>query len=240
MMVTLHVHSITTAVPQFEQSILHNIGGMLELEWTLRHTGGLPLNSISVICSGGNSTTLSNRSVCTLDMCGDDGSTRLGPVMAGNSYTCSMTATNAVANTTSDTNTVITLTGKLLAYHHWISVCFLTFISTGIPSIPVVSVSVGGQVRLQVTTAYAGVVAGDNSLHFNVSVYNTTSSGPKLLYQISLYPSRNNFLGTAVLLSHDLQTLQPGTYQFSATAKNRYGSSPESRLTTVVTIVQCE
>ena len=115
MMVTLHVHSITTAVPQFEQSILHNIGGMLELEWTLRHTGGLPLNSISVICSGGNSTTLSSRSVCTLDMCGDDGSTRLGPVMAGNSYTCSVTASNAVSDTTSDTNTVIALTGNQIA-----------------------------------------------------------------------------------------------------------------------------
>ena len=97
---------------------------MLELEWTLRHTGGLPLHSISVTCSGGNSTTLSNRSVCTPDMCGDDGSTRLGPVMAGSSYTCSVTASNAVGNTTSDTNTVITLTGKLLAYHHWISVYF--------------------------------------------------------------------------------------------------------------------
>ena len=110
----------------------------------------------------------------------------------------------------------------------------------GIPSIPIVSVTVGRQMRLQVTIAYTGVVAEDNSIHFNASIYNTTSSGPKLLYQISLYPSRSNFLGTAVLLSHDLQTLQPGTYQFSATAKNRYGSSPESRLTTVVTIVQCE
>ena len=58
----------------------------------------------------------SDRSVCTPDMCGDDGSTRLGPVMAGSSYTCSVTASNAVGNSTSDTNTVITLTGKLLAY----------------------------------------------------------------------------------------------------------------------------
>ena len=93
----------------------------------------------------------SDRSVCTPDMCGDDGSTRLGPVMAGSSYTCSVTASNAVGNSTSDTNTVITLTGKLLAYHHWISVYSLTSISTGIPSIPVVSVYVGGQVKLQVT-----------------------------------------------------------------------------------------
>ena len=99
--------------------------------------------------------------------------------------------------------------------------------------------SVGGQVRLQVTTAYTGVVAGDNSLHFNVSVYNTTSSGPKLLYQISLYPLRSDFLGTSVSLNHNL-SLQPGSYQFSATAGNRYGSSPESRLTTAVSLVQRE
>ena len=123
--------------------------------------------------------------------------------MAGSNYTCSVTASNAVSNTTSQCSHY-THRYKLLAYHHWISVYSLISISTGIPSIPVVSVSVGGQVRLQVTTAYAGVVAGDNSLHFNVSVYNTTSSGPKLLYQISLYPLRSDFLGTSVLLNHNL------------------------------------
>lgn len=45
----------------------------------------------------------------------------------------------------------------------------------GIPSTPqasVLSVSVNGQVRIQITTAYAGVFAKDKSLHFNVSVYN--------------------------------------------------------------------
>ena len=108
------MHTPCTVVPQFKQNILYNNDGMLELEWRLRHTGGLPLHSISVTCSGGNSTTLRNRSVCTLDMCGHDGSTRLGPVMAGSSYTCNVTASNAVGNTTSDTNTVSTLTGKLL------------------------------------------------------------------------------------------------------------------------------
>ena len=95
------------------------------------------------------------------------------------------------------------------------------------------------QVRLQITTAYAGVVAGDNSSHFNLSVYNTTSNGPKLLYQISLYPLRREFLGASVLLSRNL-SLQPGSYQFSATTGNRYGSSPDSRLTTAVTLVQRE
>ena len=119
---TVYTHSITTVVPQFKQSNVYNNDGMLELEWTLRHTGGLPLHSISVTCSGSNNTTLSYRSVCTLNMCGEDGSTRLGPVMAGSSYRCSVTASNTVGNTTSDTNTVITLTGKLLTYPHWISV----------------------------------------------------------------------------------------------------------------------
>ena len=114
------MHTPCTVVPQFKQNILYNDDGMLKLEWTLRHTGGLSLHSISVTCSGGNSTTLSYRSVCAPNMCGDDGSTRLGPVMAGSSYTCSVTASNAVGSTTSDTNTVITLTGKLLIF--WFSV----------------------------------------------------------------------------------------------------------------------
>ena len=79
-------------------------------------------------------------------------------------------------------------------------------------------------VRLLITTAYTGVPAGDNSLHINISVYNNTRG---LLYQTHLDSSLINFLGT---LSHEL-SLQPGSYQFSATAGNRYGSSLESELT---------
>ena len=91
-------------------------------------------------------------------------------------------------------------------------------------------------VRLQFTVAFAGVEAGENSLYFNVSVYNITSNH---LQYISLFPMRNNFLGFSVIISHNF-TLQPGTYQFSSTANNRYGSSLESRLTTLVTLVQGE
>ena len=82
-------------------------------------------------------------------------------------------------------------------------------------------------VRLLITTAYTGVPAGDNSLHINISVYNKTRG---LLYRISLDSSSIDFLGVSASLSHEL-SLQPGSYQFSATAGNRYGSSPESELT---------
>ena len=100
------------------------------------------------------------------------------------------------------------------------------------------SVSVNGQVRIQITTAYAGVFAGDNSLHFNVSVYNGILDGRQFLYKISLYPSENNFL-TSISLSHDL-SLQPGSYLFSTIAGNRYGSSSESELASVVVPLQRE
>ena len=86
------------------------------------------------------------------------------------------------------------------------------------------SSSTGLMVRLLITTAYTGVPAGDNSLHINISVYNTTRG---LLHQTRLDSSQINFLGS---LSHE-QSLQPGSYQFSATAGNRYGSSSESELT---------
>jgi len=82
-------------------------------------------------------------------------------------------------------------------------------------------------VRLLITTAYTGVPAGDTSLHFNISVYNTTRD---FLYQISLNSSLIRFFGTTASLNHEL-SLQPGSYQFSATAGNRYGSSSESELT---------
>ena len=86
---------------------MENIDGMLEVRWTLRHTGGLPLLSISVTCNGDD--RLSNMSLCTAGTCGD-GSTRLGPVEAGSNYTCTVTASNALGSTTSDTN-VFALTG---------------------------------------------------------------------------------------------------------------------------------
>ena len=92
------------------------------------------------------------------------------------------------------------------------------------------------QVRIQISTAYAGVTVGDNSFHFNVSVYNDTRV---LLYLISLNVPASGFLGTSVSLSHEL-SLQPGSYRFSATASNRYGSSLESEFTSAVTVVEGE
>lgn len=105
---TLYYYCI---VPQFDQIILENVYGMLRLEWTFSHTGGLPLQSISVTCSGGGSAVLSNISLCTPNMC-DSGSSSLGSVDAGRNYTCAMTATNAVGNSTSTSNSVITFTGN--------------------------------------------------------------------------------------------------------------------------------
>ena len=106
-------HYYSCIVAQFEQTSVENIDGMLEVRWTLRHTGGLPLLSISVTCNGDN--RLSNMSLCSVGTCGTgDGSTRLGPVEAGNNYTCTVTATNALGSTTSDTNAEIALTGELI------------------------------------------------------------------------------------------------------------------------------
>ena len=103
---------------------------------------------------------------------------------------------------------------------------------SGRPSTPQISVSTDGQVRLQISSAYAGVTAGDNSFHFNVSVYNNTRG---FLYLMSLNVPESGFLGTSVSLSHEL-SLQPGSYRFSATAGNRYGCSLESELTPAVSV----
>ena len=104
-------HYYSCIVAQFEQTSLEDIDGMLEVRWTLRHTGGLPLLSISVTCNGDN--RLSNMSLCSVGTCGTgDGSTRLGPVEAGSNYTCTVSASNAVGSMAADTNTVIALTGE--------------------------------------------------------------------------------------------------------------------------------
>ena len=103
-------------VPQFELTIVENIDGMLEVRWTFLHTGGQPLHFISVMCSGSSSRQLCNTSLCTLTSACGDGSTRLGPVEAGNSYTCTVTASNAVGDTASNTSTVKAFTGNKSVY----------------------------------------------------------------------------------------------------------------------------
>ena len=107
---------------------------------------------------------------------------------------------------------------------------------SGRPSTPQISLSTDGQARLQISTAYAGVIAGDNSLHFNVSVYNNSRG---FLYLISLNVPGSSFLGTSASLSHEL-LLQPGSYRFSATAGNKYGSSVDSELTSAVSVGEGE
>ena len=103
--------------------------------------------------------------------------------------------------------------------------------SVGIPSTPQISLvsSTGLMVRLLITTDYTGVPAGDNSLRINILVYNNTRG---FLYRISLNFSSamTNFIGVSASVSHEL-SFQPGSYQLSASAGNRYGSSPESELT---------
>ena len=155
-------------------------------------------------------------SLCTAGTCGD-GSTRLG--QAGSNYTCTVTASNALGNTTSDTNAVIALTGQNYPCAYKITVLFYF---TGIPSTPQISVSssTGLMVRLLITTAYTGVPAGDNSLHINISFYNTTRG---LLHQTRLDSSQINFLGSLRAVS---STWLPTSSQLL-----RYGSSLESELT---------
>ena len=72
-----------------------------------------PLHVTDIESRGSPDNRLSNMSLCTAGTCGD-GSTRLGPVEAGNNYTCTVTASNALGNTTSDTNVVIAFSGKTL------------------------------------------------------------------------------------------------------------------------------
>ena len=55
-------HYYSCIVAQFEQTNMENIDGMLEVRWTLRHTGGLPLlNAISVKVSFNNNSHRMNQ-----------------------------------------------------------------------------------------------------------------------------------------------------------------------------------
>ena len=98
-------------VPRFELTIVENIAGMLEVRWIFAHTGGLTLQFLSVRCSSAR-LELSNVSLCTpMTACGN-GITRVGPIVAGNSYTCTVNASNAVGSTASNTSTIKAFTGE--------------------------------------------------------------------------------------------------------------------------------
>ena len=80
------------------------------MKWTFIHTGGIPLDNISISCSSEERTniTLLYESECT----GQNIS--VGPVTAGSNYNCIITVTNSIGSDMMNTNSIIVITGKYI------------------------------------------------------------------------------------------------------------------------------
>lgn len=80
----------------------------MSVQWVFLHTGGLPLNSITVNCTSSDDDSIS----LLYSSVNNNNEVSLGPVTAGLSYNCSVIATNDLGSNTETSNTVISMTGK--------------------------------------------------------------------------------------------------------------------------------
>ena len=96
--------------PELQSVTLTNVNGNLTVKWTFIHTGGIPLDNISISCRSeeGTNITLLCESECTGQ------SISVGPVTAGSNYTCIITATNSIGSDMMNTNSIIVITGKYI------------------------------------------------------------------------------------------------------------------------------
>ena len=120
-LMTLNIALLLPTEPEFEFVHLENVGGKLNVTWSFKHTGGVPLLSVVVVCSSveegsGNDLTMNCGSN---SMCGDggDGSMALLPtgssnVTAGMNYSCTVTATNKFASVQRNTEYVLASSGQ--------------------------------------------------------------------------------------------------------------------------------
>ena len=74
------------------------VNGYINVSWTFRHTGGQEIDDIEVLCNAtGEGRNLYDTFSCDINKCSISnlmGSTNLGPVAAGLSYCCRITAIN--------------------------------------------------------------------------------------------------------------------------------------------------
>ena len=93
--------------PELQSVTLTNVNGNITVKWTFIHTGGIPLDNISISCRGANITLL-----CESECTGQ--SVSVGPVIAGSNYTCIISATNSIGSDMMNTNSIIVITGKYI------------------------------------------------------------------------------------------------------------------------------
>ena len=101
-LVDLNIYTLTE--PKFEFARLENIGGKLNVTYSFKHTGGVPLTGVAVVCSSVEEDSgdgLTHAMDCSTS-CYDGGMVLLPTgseyVTAGMNYSCTVIATNKFSN----------------------------------------------------------------------------------------------------------------------------------------------
>ena len=94
------------------------VNGFINVSWVFRHTGGQEIDDVEVLCntSGeGSSGGLYDMFSCDMNDCSNsnlmDG-TKVGPITAGLSYSCRITAINRNGTASKTISNIIPLDGK--------------------------------------------------------------------------------------------------------------------------------
>jgi hypothetical protein len=178
--------------------------GNIVINWIFRHTGGQDINDIMIICESNDdiSSQLTNNLMCIdMSVCVDDnlmGSTSVGPVLAGVTYSCSVTAIN-------DNGTDIRNIAGIIP-------------SQGIPSAPqLLDTIIGpGQVSFILRTSSPG---DNETFQFRINITNNITQMTSLQsFIISNYISYSIYTATIILNNG-------GWFVFTIITRNRFGQS---------------
>ena len=93
--------------------------GFINVSWTFRHTGGQEIDDVKVLCSTSGEGSSGGMISCTMNDCSDSnlmGSTSVGPITAGPSYSCRITAVNANGSDVRNIDNIVPTEGKVYIY----------------------------------------------------------------------------------------------------------------------------
>ena len=111
--IIIHFNEIMYFIaPRLNNVSIVNINGNLTVSWSIIHTGGLQLDNITIDCNNSNIVILE----CYNEECMiSDSISYIGPVIAGNNYSCIVNIVNSIGlYDKMRSNYIITNTGKSL------------------------------------------------------------------------------------------------------------------------------
>ena len=89
--------------------------GFINVSWTFRHTGGQEIDDVEVLCSTSGEGSSLGMVSCMMNDCSNSnlmGSIRVGPITAGLSYSCRITAINANGTDVRNIDNIVPMEGK--------------------------------------------------------------------------------------------------------------------------------